>query len=317
MINYMNNKAAKKIILGHMPLIGVSYQTTKIDKKYRKKFSDEREIKNIIQTALNHGIKKFAASSPTMNLLAEKHLNVLKELYSNGHHFKVLPCFSIPLKIENREINAFKRWATYIEVEKKDNPQVLKKFMDDPVLNFRPGWKEKLPSAKPYTKKDFQNLKIDTLELDREIEAFKDLPVSYIEAGSETDFIALTERGDLISELIDHLYASGYNKVLLGVHHAGETIPRLEKIQEIDGYVTPINELGVMMLPDQKTAENTIRKTRKKIFAIKPLAGGRIEPHRAFKYVFSYDIEACMFGAATKEEVKMDLLEILRILDSK
>ena len=112
-----------------------------------------------------------------------------------------------------------------------------------------------------------------------------------------------------------HIYKSrGCARVFLGVPHAGETIPRLDNNQRINGYVTPINTLGVMMLPDQKTAENAIRKTSKKIIAIKPLAGGRIKPHRAYQYIFSYKPEACMFGAATEEEVEISHLEILKAL---
>jgi hypothetical protein len=121
-------------------------------------------------------------------------------------------------------------------------------------------------------------------------------------------------REDLIGALIDQLNDLGYKKILFGVHHAGETIPRLDKNQNIVGYVTPLNEMGIMMLPEQSIAENAIRKTKKKIIAIKPLAGGRIKPHRAYKYVFKYNVEACMFGAATEEEVRINHLEILNTL---
>lgn len=310
----MKNPPIDKVILGHMPLIGVSYQSSEIDKKYREKFTNKIEIKKIIQKALNLGIIKIAASSPAMSPLAEKHLNVLNQLYTNGLNFSVIPCFSIPLKIKNNEINAFKRWATYIKVEEKNHQNVLTRVLKDPVLNFRPGWREKLPNAKPYDEKDLHSLTIDAPRVEREIEYFKDLPVSYIEPGSETDFIAMAGRNDLIGLLIDQLNDSGYDKVLFGVHHAGETISRLDDIQRIDGYVTPINMLGVMMLPNQKTAENAIRKTSKKIIAIKPLAGGRIKPHRAYHYVLSYNVEACMFGAATEEEVKTNHLEMLKAL---
>jgi hypothetical protein len=62
-----------------------------------------------------------------------------------------------------------------------------------------------------------------------------------------------------------------------------------------------------MMLPTQSTAENAIRNSGKDVFSIKPLAGARIGPERAFSYVFSFNVKGCMIGCASPREVEEDI----------
>ncbi|MEM1524839.1 MAG: hypothetical protein QW618_01725, partial [Nitrososphaerales archaeon] len=57
-------------------------------------------------------------------------------------------------------------------------------------------------------------------------------------------------------------------KTLLGIHHAGISINNLDNSKlNFVGYITPINPLGVMMLPTQDLAIKAIEKT---IIGIKP-----------------------------------------------
>jgi hypothetical protein len=309
----MNPNPAEKIVLGHMPLIGVSYQSPEIDEKYRTWFSEKKNINKIIHSALDLGITRFAASSPGMSPLANQHLEVLRGYIQKGHDIEVIPCFSIPVNINGKTPDAFRRWATYIESQKEDYPGILNRFLSDPILGLRPGWKEKLPEAKPYTGEELENLKIDWEKVEKKIGFLKDLPAVYLEQGSETDFLTMAGRFDLLGELIDRIREQGFNGVICGVHHAGKTIPKLdEELPEIEGYVTPINSKGYMMLPVKEAAEEAIRGSAKKIFAIKPLAGGRINPEEAFQYVYSFRLESCMFGAAKVEEVKADYREAVK-----
>lgn len=300
-----------KIILGHMPLIGFSYQSKEKDKELLRKFSEKKEIRKMIKTAYELGIRKFATSSSNMSNLSALHLEVIREYYDRGYDFEIIPCFSIPLHYRGKKIDAFKRWATYIEIEKKKHPKILNRVLNDPILNFRENWKKNLPKASPYTKKEEKSLEIKWNNVEDALEEFSNLPVSYIEPGSETDFLAMTERYDLLGELVDRINASGYKRILFGVHHAGETINRLEKeIGKFNGYVTPLNSLGIMMLPTQESAEEAIKNSKKKVFIIKPFAGGRIPPSCAFKYIFKFNIEGLMFGASTEKEINEDIKAI-------
>ena len=68
------------------------------------------------------------------------------------------------------------------------------------------------------------------------------------------------------------------------------------------------------MLPSKSSAEEAIRATRRAVYAIKPLAGGRISPDEAFRYVFEFDVEGCMVGCASVEEVRVDIEAALRAI---
>ncbi len=298
----------EKMILGHMPLIGSSYQSKEKDRELIRKFSDKNEIRKIFETAYKLGIRKYATASSKMSKLSSRHIGLIKEYNENGYNFEVIPCFSIPITLKNKRIDAFKRWATYLKIEKQKTPTILNRVLNDPILNFREEWRKKLPEATPYSGNDLNALKIKWDSVEDALIEFSDLPVSYVEPGSETDFLAMTKRYDLLGELIDRITASGYEKILFGVHHAGETINRLdEELEKFDGYLTPINSMGIMMLPTHKSAEEAIKNTKKEVFVIKPFAGGRIQPSQAFKYILKFKTEGIMFGASTEEEIVEDI----------
>jgi hypothetical protein len=53
--------------------------------------------------------------------------------------------------------------------------------------------------------------------------------------------------------------------------------------------------------------------TNKVVYAIKPLAGGRVDPDAAFTYVFNFEIEGCMVGVADKYELEKAVETVKRI----
>ncbi len=301
-------KGADRLILGHMPLVGVSYQSVERDREYRERFSNPGAMKRVVEAALGMGVRRFAAASHGSSPLAPLHLQVLKDVADEGRDIELIPCVGVPVRLVGKEVDAFRRWATYLAVEEPAHLGVRRLFLDDPVLNFRPGWRSGLPASRPYSDDDFQRLEMDWGRVESDLDVFVDLPVSHIEPGSETDFLAMAGRLDLLGELVDRIRERGFGGVLFGVHHAGETIPRLDEgLDGFSGYMTPLNPLGVMMFPTKDSAEKVIRETEKAVYAIKPLAGGRVEPEDAFRYVFSFGVESCMIGCASVTEVEEDL----------
>jgi hypothetical protein len=299
-------KAADRFILGHMPLVGVSYQSRERDREYREKFGDDGEMRRVVDAAIGLGVRRFAAASPSSSPLAPQHLRVLKQAVDDGHGIDVIPCIGIPMRIGIRGIDAFRRWATYLAHEEPEYPGVRRCVLDDPVLNFREGWRQRLPASKPYGEDDLQRLALDWRRIEDDLEVLTDLPVSCVEPGSETDFLAMAGRLDLLGELADRIGERGFG-VLFGVHHAGVTIPVLDgELDSHDGYLTPLNPLGVMMFPTKASAEAAVRDAGKLVYAIKPLAGGRVGPEAAFRYVFGFDVEGCMVGCASVSEVEED-----------
>lgn len=310
------NLKTRKLILGHMPFVGVSYQSAEKDEEYRKRFSRIGATKNILETALKMGMHRFAGASSHSSQLSPVHIEALRVLIDEGHDIELLPCIEIPVKLGGDRIDAFRRWATYVKVERKLYPEVKQLVINDPILNFRKDWKHRVSASKSYEDDDFRDLAVEWNEIDEDLEFFGELPVDYVEFGSETDFLAMADRFDLLGELIERTKAHGFKNALFGVHHAGMTIPMLkDKLEGFHGYVTPLNPLGIMMFPTKLSAERAVRSAEKAVYAIKPLAGGRISPKRAFTYVFGFQVEGCMIGVGSIPELKQDIKAAVTVLE--
>jgi hypothetical protein len=204
---------------------------------------------------------------------------------------KILPCFSIPLTLDGVRIDDYRRWLTYYQYEQRHmTSPLLDIYLSDPILQCRPGWKTKFTHA-------HQTSSAYTRE------------IICVEAGSESDFLVMTGRFDLLDDFAQFLKQTFNCPVFLGIHHAGTSLPLLDQ-QDLDvsGYLTPINKLGALMLPTQAQALDAITSTSKPVIAIKPLAGGRIPPTEAFEYVFQVaHADATMIGVASEEELREDL----------
>jgi len=300
--------STRDLILGHMPFIGISYQNSQKDEEYRKRFSKISEIEKVIKAAVKLGLRKFAAATPDSSPLSPIHLQALQLTISEGHSLEIFPCVGIPLCLGTKKIDPFRRWATYLDIESQLYQETKTLIIEDPILNFREDWKNRLIASKPYSEEDFRELVIDWERINKNLQFFTEFPTSHIEFGSEIDFLAMTERFDLIGELVERAKAYGFKKVLLGVHHAGMTIPLLkDRLQDFEGYVTPLNPLGVMMFPTKQSAEKAVNTVKKSVYAIKPLAGGRVKPRRAFKYLLKHPIDGCMIGVSSIPELKENL----------
>lgn len=305
-----------RLILGHMPFIGVSYQSEGKDEEYRRRFSQTTATRKVVEAAINMGLHKFASATPHSSSLSLVHLEVMRLLIRQGHNIKLFPCIEIPIELGGREIDAFRRWATYENVEARICQEVKQRIFSDPILNFRRDWRPRLSTSRPYKEKDFRRLAVDLNQIDENLRYFTDLPVGGIELGSETDFLTMTRRFDLLGELIDSVKQHGFKTVLLGVHHAGVTIPMLEdELGAFHGYVTPLNPLGVMMFPTKRLAEKAVRSVDKAVYAIKPLAGGRVDPRNAFTYVFNFNVTGCMIGVGSVTELKEDVEAAFEVLE--
>jgi len=306
-----------KLILGHMPFVGISYQNEEKNEEYRKRFSETNATRKVVEAAIEMGIRRFAAATPHSSILSPLHLQVLQLIIDEGHDIELLPCIEIPIRLDNSKINAFRRWATYVKFERRLYPEVKRLIINDPILNFREDWKHRLSASKPYSDDDSRKLTMDWNEIDEDLQFFAELPVGYVEFGSETDFLAMTGRFDLLGELVERAKNNGFKNVLFGVHHAGMTIPILDdELEGFHGYVTPLNPLGVMMFPTKLSAERAVKSVEKAVYAIKPLAGGRVTPKKAFTYVFNFQVEGCMIGVSSVAELKEDIEAAIEVLET-
>ena len=314
----------QKLILGHLPFLGISYQSREKDERYREKFRNKLEIKRVMKVALDYNVRFFSASSHGFSDLAPLHLEAIKEIEEEEEtDITLIVCISIPFRIGGTKINDYRRWSTQIVYEtKKTGRNILYKALNDPILNCRPRWKENIRYARPYSVTQIKGrLNVEWRRWESSIDMLSEWRIGWIEPGSEVDFISLA-RTDLVGEIIDRTREAGY-RCLLGSHHLGATAPILQDagIEGFDGYVTPINKMGVMMFPSREIVERIVVETRrggKMIIATKPLAGGRIKPEEAFSYVFqSVGVDACMVGVASTKEAKEDFETAKKVLSKK
>jgi hypothetical protein len=175
---------------------------------------------------------------------------------------------------------------------------------------------EALASIRPYNRDEVERLKVDMTRVEEAFSSLGEVNVLCVEPGSESDFLAMVGRTDLLGEFADRLHELSRRPILVGTHHAGSTIPLLEEESvRYAGYVTPINLRGALMLPSQNRAIEAIKSVRDRVVASKPLAGGRVPPHDAFEYVFSeVGVAASMVGVASLEELNEDVRGVRRAL---
>lgn len=302
------------MIIGSLPLIGISYQSAAKDTQYIQELAYNRTaIAKIYEKAIELGLTNFAASPFPESRVTKNHISELKRL-SETHPISVIPCVGIPLGLQGKAIDVYRRWATVyrtygeMNVPPSSTGSIFKTFLTDPILQFRPNWKENLSIAvkdgKWYSSSEISTIHLFSQEVEENLSKLEKLPIQEIEYGSELDFLFAIERLDLVGELIDIAHALGY-EVAFGIHHAGLSLSKiLEASVEAQTILTPINPLGVMMFPSRDSAGSLIKKTREKyrVIGIKCIAGGRIRPNHAFKYLHE-KVDDFMVGVANISEL--------------
>jgi len=308
-----------RVILGCQPFIGESYQGPERNRVYAERFRDFRNVADVLERAVvRYRVSALAAVPASVSSLAVSFMKAVKVVERRTSVFLSLtPCLSIPLRVKGKPVDDYRRWLTYYEHEKHtDQTGLLEKYLTDPILLTRPNWRENfmetVEHSSPYTSEELNTLTVDYGKIDVALESLKENRILFTEPGSETDFLAATGKVEELWRLIEYLRGRGFKKVFLGVHHAGTTIPILEESRlNFDGYVTPVNRLGAMMFPSREKALQSIKSTVKTVVAIKPMAGGRIPPREAFRYVFKESgVQSTMVGVASREELDIDMKAI-------
>lgn len=315
-----------RLILGHLPFLGESYQSPQKNREYSERFSDIRRTVGILCRVVHeHGITVAAATPGTEGRLSSLFLEAISETIGRTSiEVALIPCLRIPMTINGEPLDDYRRWLTYYHIEKTlAGGEVAKKFMEDPILQCRRGWRERflhaLDHLTPYAEEDFEGLEIDYGRMEQAVQSLQGFKVLFAEPGSETDLLAMSGRLDLLSELVDWLRNRFGYRVLLGSHHAGSTIPILEESKlRFEGYVTPVNSLGIMMFPTRDLVLKAIMESKRPVIGIKPLGGGRIKVADALRYVYiDARISSCMMGVGSETEVEEDLNTALKLLLDK
>ncbi len=311
-----------RLILGNLPFLGESYQGPEKNKMYAERFLHLENTVNILRRAvMGFGLTAVGVMPPTMGELSRLFFEALRRVSTETQvEVGLISCFMIPLSIKGERLDDYRRWVTYHSIESQGKSEVTEKYLSDPILLCREGWGEKFPKAlaetKTYSHEEIADMTLERSRLEKMLGAFSGFRTLLAEPGSETDFLALTGRTDILEEVVKTSAERLKCPVVVGTHHAGSTIPILDASGiAISGYVTPINSMGALMLPSQKQALEALSNTRKPLVAIKPMAGGRIVPAKAFDYVFEeVGAASCMIGLASEAELQQDVQAANRLI---
>ncbi len=102
----------------------------------------------------------------------------------------------------------------------------------------------------------------------------------------------------------------------IATHNPGEVIQRIESnFPEIEAYLSPLNPLGIYMSPNFELTLKALemaKKNEKKIFGMKVLAAGKLNPEMAFRFAFKY-CDSAIIGFVKKEEIDLAIEAIRKL----
>lgn len=304
-----------RLILGNLPFLGESYQGPERNRNYAERFGNiDTTIKLLKHAISDYGLTVVGVMPPMMGQLSRLFFEALKTASAEtGVDVGLIACFMIPLSIRGKKVDDCRRWLTYHMIEARNGIETSTKYLTDPILLCREGWAERFSQAianlDPYGSEEIEDMTLDVPRLKDVLLSLEGFRILLIEPGSETDFLTLTGRTDILEEAVSTARDRMGCPVVVGTHHAGSTIPILEDTQiDISGYVTPLNTIGALMLPTVERALRAIRSARRPVIAIKAMAGGRVPPKEAFRHVFDeVGVASCMIGVATEAELREDV----------
>ena len=301
-----------RLIMGIHPYDGCSYQDKKRDAENLEAFGRVENVANVIKVAVDEaGITAVQVDHmlPTLDRL---HLQAVWEAEQQlQKRIAMVAYILVPIVLDGEIVSySPKAHATFYQHnERVGGDKFREKIRQDEIVRYAMGGSSEdlITPAKvaPYTEVEAAKLTIDYGILERYLGFFEGCDILIADPGAEIDLLAMTGRFDLIREYIAFLRAR-YDTVITSVHHAGVTIPILERENiPVDGYLTTVNKPGTFMFPTQEIALDAITTAKKPVMSIKPMAGGRFLGPQAFDFVFNkVGVTATMFGMGTIDQVR-------------
>lgn len=102
--------------------------------------------------------------------------------------------------------------------------------------------------------------------------------------------------------------------------HRPETIPTADRAgYDVECYILPLNSMGFLCAVETNWQAEVIKKTKKPVVVIKPLASGRLMPYEALSYVLANikPNDPITIGFMSKEEVEEDVGIVEMLLEGK
>ena len=300
-----------RLIMGIHPYDGQSYVDRERDAENYRAFNRVRKVSEVLCYAVEQAGVTAAQVDHMVPVLNRLHLQAIWETeQETGIQIGLIAYILIPVTLDGEDVTYSDRaYATFYDQNERLGGDAFRTHVrqDEIVRYVLGGSLDALVTPKtvaPFTPGEAARFEIDYARLERYLGFFEGCDILVADPGSEIDLLAMTGRFDLIREYLEFLRRR-FSTVITSVHHAGVTLPLLEREGiPVDGYLTPVNYPGMHMFPTREIALDAIRQVRKPVIAIKPLAGGRYLGHRAFEFVFDeVGVAAAMFGMGTLEQV--------------
>jgi len=124
--------------------------------------------------------------------------------------------------------------------------------------------------------------------------------------GQITDALYIKAEGTMqpeFAEMLKRIRDEGFVPSM-STHNAGSVLPAAESFDAV-AVNTPINKIMWRMCPCEEMVLNAIRRTRKTVIAMKPLAMGRIAPQEGMAYVCRLpDVDGIVVGIGHEYEAE-------------
>ena len=301
-----------RLIMGIHPYDGCSYQDEKRDAENFEAFGRVENVANVIKVAVDEAGITAVQVDHMLATLDRLHLQAVWEAEQQlQKRIAMVAYILVPIVLDGEIVSySPKVHATFYQHnERVGGEKFREKIRQDEIVRYTMGGSSEdlITPAKvaPYTEEEAAKLTVDYGILERYLGFFEGCDILIADPGAEIDLLAMTGRFDLIREYIAFLRAR-YDTVITSVHHAGVTIPVLERENiPVDGYLTTVNKPGTFMFPTQGIALDAITNAKKPVMSIKPMAGGRFLGPQAFDFVFNkVGVTATMFGMGTMDQVR-------------
>jgi len=305
-----------RVILGSSPFLGDSVQGHEKDREYKRRFSDPRNIADVIISAIRLGIPAVCVDAVEREKLT-KAIKMAEE--KTGVNTLVFQHAYVPLKPKPMtEISRV--LATFMQV--MANVPTVKEWLNKDPYSLMRSFPEILKTApQPYTEKEIDKIEIDHEKFKALLKEFEGLNVALVSISYDSvlDLLSMMESINLTKEIFKEAKnlaeELGFSLIATS-HFGGITIPAIDRLSlDFLGYLTPVNKLGAAMYPTSEIVLEAIKNINKPVFAMKPLAGGRVRPEEAFEYLFhEIKISVAVVGVGSVKEASESFLAARRIL---
>jgi hypothetical protein len=169
-------------------------------------------------------------------------------------------------------------------------------------------------SAQPLTVSQIDSIRMKPEVFEKRLELFRNLGVKLVQFGGVTaDWLVALGRIDLLGDLTRLVRKGGFIPLLV-CHWTSLVLPLAERELDVAGYIVPVNKLWSLL--SRSEALGVIRKIRKPIIAMKPLARGALaqDIEGAFTFLFKKaGVTAVLVGISSVEEAKQTFIILSRV----